>query len=51
VPLARNSEANLFDDWTELTGCESFLTLELYNGKFFRIRPSVLEIIKKILMK
>jgi len=24
-----------------------FLTFELYNGKFFRIRPSVLEIIDK----
>jgi len=51
MPLARNSGAKLFDDWTELAGCECFLTFELYVGKFLRIRPSVLEIIEKIVMK
>jgi hypothetical protein len=38
MPLARNSGADLFDDWTKLAGCESFLTSKLYNGKFLRIR-------------
>jgi uncharacterized protein YlzI (FlbEa/FlbD family) len=51
MPLARNSGAKLFDDWTELAGCESFVTFQLCNGKFLGIRPSFLEVIEKILMK
>jgi hypothetical protein len=35
-----------------LEGCESFLSFELYNAKFSRIRTYVLEIIgTKMLMK